>query len=390
VFETKSRWRWFAPPAVVYILFVAGGIIPMVDDEPEKLAIKAALATIVLFAAIRGTVRRGILMPLGRFLIAGLGFAVVGLFGSTDISIAVNKIDGAIICAAIVAIAVYSAQTRYGEERFYAAFAYFSLFVLFATLTYKVQNGFFDRQVRFFLNGPIVYGWLMGFSALISFHLWNRTREKIWAFLCICFVAALLWTESKGSAIAFLVAISSYCLMTFRGSFRFWVPLLLILFVVWIFFGESISNLFEESRFAAIARIARGDLGEFDDGSVGIRSALADYASALFWQNPLTGIGLGNFSYEGFIYPHNQHLEVFVELGVFAGFVHIFFVFIAWFRADVLGRSLILMFSVSSMFSGDISYLRFLYAYCLLAIFQFSLRETGISQRGSTMAMRSI
>jgi O-antigen ligase len=352
--------------AFVYLLLISGGVIPYVEGEVAKSVAKGAMLVTVLLIACFATVRRSVLPPIGLFVLVGLAFMGAGLYRSSDVSFALEKIDGAILCSAAVALSIDRGYARFGEQRFQAAFLLFAFLILVATILYKAKFGFFDRQTRFLLNGPIIYGWLMGFCALLALHLRSLQRRVVWSVLFAMFLAALLWTESKGSAFAFAVGLAAYILSSFRKNFRFLLALALLSGSVYFLFRSDFIVLFEESRFSAVARLLTGELGQADDGSIGIRSLLLDEALRNFWAHPVFGTGLGQFTFDGFVYPHNQHLEIFAELGFVAGFAHLLFVAAALMRANVLHRCLILLFAVGSAFSGDASYLRFLYAFCLL------------------------
>lgn len=349
-----------------YLLLVSGGVIPYVERDVAKSVVKGGMLVVVLLMMSFGTVRRSVLLPIGLFLLVGSAFMGVGLYRSSDISFALEKIDGAILCSVIVALVIDRGYGRYGERGFQAAFLQFAFLILAATVLYKAQFGFFDRQTRFLLNGPIIYGWLMGFCALLSLHLRSVERRAIWSVLFAIFLAALLWTESKGSAIAFSVGLVAYILGSFRKNFKLLLSLALLSCSVYFLFLSDLIELFQESRFSAVARFLAGELGEVDDGSIGIRSLLLDEALRNFWAHPVLGIGLGQFTFDSLVYPHNQHLEIFAELGFVAGFAHVIFVGAALLRANPLNRCFILLFAVGSAFSGDASYLRFLYAFCVL------------------------
>ncbi|MDM0110727.1 O-antigen ligase family protein [Variovorax sp. J22R133] len=354
----------------VYLMLVSGGVIPYADGDAVKAGVKGGMLVIVIFLGIFNPISRSSLALIATFLCFGLIFMCLGLLHSSNISYALEKIDGALLCSVIVALVIEKGYARYGEQEFQAAFLCCALIILIATIAYKVQFGLFDRQVKFLLNGPIVYGWLMGFCALLSLNLWEERRKVFWGLLLVVFICALLWTESKGAAVAFAVAAFVLLLNSLRKNLKYVLLGVLLLTVVYVLFYDQLIYLFMESRFAAVARVLTGEVADVDDGSIGVRSLLAEHALEDFRAHPFLGIGLGEFSYDSFVYPHNQHLEIFTELGIFAGMAHIGFVMLALFRAGRLNRAVILFFVGASAFSGDVSYLRFLYAFCLHAQFR--------------------
>lgn len=362
---------------MAYLLLVAGGIFPYAQDDVVKSLIKAALLCAVAFYLMFFGIQRSIIFPVGLFLFVGLFIGLSALGRTENLGFAIDKIDGAVLCPAIVAMVFHRASLERGEDDFRIAFVTFSFLVLIMTMAYKFQFGFFERDVRFFLNGPIVYGWLTGLCGVISFHLW-RVRERLVFLACfLCFFLALVWTESKGSIFAFAAAIAFYFVFSFRKNVGFSVAVILAAGVFYFFFFDGFVDAVNDSRLAAIGRIFSGELSEVDDGSVGTRLVLVELAIQNFKDNPLFGIGLGQFSFNEYIYPHNQHVELFAELGVFVGLAHVFFVLASFYRARLINKSIILLFAIAASSSGDASYLRFLYAFCLLSFAPLEPKATA-------------
>ena len=162
---------------------------------------------------------------------------------------------------------------------------------------------------------------------------------------------ALVWTESKGAILAFLIGLAIYCVLRFHRKYKLLIALVIGGIVFYFTLADQLVELLEDSRLSAILRIVGGELNQSDEGSVGSRVVLIDKAMQDFSSHIFMGIGLANYSFNEFVYPHNQHLEIFAEMGVVVGFIHVIFVLLSFWRAS---------------FSGDVSYLRFLYAFCLV------------------------
>ncbi|WP_369644616.1 O-antigen ligase family protein [Variovorax sp. V118] len=354
--------------AVVYLLFVAGGVIPYAEGDEVKGWIKALLLMAVIFLFRTGRVDRSSVLIVGAFLGVGLVLGVLELFRSRNFGFALEKIDGAILASAFIALLINKGCERNGRNSFYSAFLLWSFFVLLLTVFYKLYFGFFEREVRFFLNGPIVYGWILGLCGLLSFDQWRIKGGLKYLVFFAAFFVGLLWTESKGSVIAFLVGWAFYLIFTVRRNFG----VILLGFVLcvgsYLLFSEFFDEVLSNSRFAALERLFTSNLTAVDEGSVGARSVLLEEALRGFWENPLFGIGLGGFSYGEYVYPHNQHLEILAELGIFVALLHFAFVLFSFIRSDLIYRTLIIFFATAASFSGDSSYLRFLYAFCLLGL----------------------
>lgn len=352
--------------AAVYLLFVSGGVFPYVQEDPIKSLVKGLGLAVVVFHFLTVKIRHADFDPLSTFFFFGLAIGVWGLMRTENIGFALEKIDGAIVCSLLIAMLLQHGYRSYGEIDFQSRLLMFSFLILILTLVYKSMFGFFDREVRFFLNGPIVYGWITGFCSLVSFHVWTERRRLVYLLAFAVFFMALVWTESKGAIFAFLIALAIYCVLRFRRNYK----LLLVLAIGGVIFyftlADQLVEFLEDSRLSAMVRIVGGELNQSDEGSVGSRVVLVDKAMQDFSSHTFLGIGLANFSLNEFVYPHNQHLEIFAEMGVFVGLLHVIFVVLSFWRANMLNKSLIVFFGVAASFSGDVSYLRFLYAFCLV------------------------
>src|SRR5690606_13873934 len=103
---------------------------------------------------------------------------------TTNPSYALLKIEGAIL-ATLIATTIWAyLLSEYGETRVLWGLVSVSVGVLFLTLIYKGYFGLGNRGVRFFINGPIVFAWIMGANFLACLYLFFR-GERRW-------IAALL------------------------------------------------------------------------------------------------------------------------------------------------------------------------------------------------------
>ena len=92
------------------------------------------------------------------------------------------------------------------------------------------------------------------------------------------------------------------------------------------------------------------------------------------------GIGVGNFLFNSFTYPHNIFLEVLTEWGVIYGLFFVVFItagaalcFFNRYSTDVM-RLLVLYEFLNSQVSGDITSPRMLYALCLFGWLTWGIR----------------
>jgi O-antigen ligase len=180
---------------------------------------------------------------------------------------------------------------------------------------------------------------------------------------------ALVWTESKGPLLAFIVSLLIFGVPAAKQRPRAIATICIVAIVFGYLLYPYVSSWLVGTRLDAVVRIFEWSFNDNDQGSVGDRLGLYRYAMSLIADNPVFGIGIGNFRFGQYVYPHNIHLEVFVELGVVVGMAHVIFVSVSFFRSSLLYRSVIVLFALCGCFSGDMSYLRFLYCFCLVGIY---------------------
>lgn len=279
---------------------------------------------------------------------------------SQNLEYAFYKVDGAVLVTLVTApLAAYSAR-RLGELRFAVIFRNVALLVLFTTVAYKINFGFWDRGVRYFINGPIVFGWIMSAAAIISLYTLRREGGLFSALLCIIFSLAVLWTLSKGPILALCVS-ATYVLLDLKRPLKVFSGLAIMLIGVYL-----ASGIFPDAylvRLQGIQRIITGDLQGSDSASTYVRFLMILQSTETFVQNASIGVGLGDWSRHAdflsrYDYPHNIYLELLAETGLFGAAVIFTAIGRLFYRSSKLGRAIALVFLLGSAFSGDISYLR--------------------------------
>lgn len=360
----------YAIVAFFYLSLVSGGVFTFHSDgffnDVAKLSI--AVLSVVVLARLPP--------PKHAFKIAvafGLVFSIpllLSVFRSFNPGYAFYKIDAAIIGGIICFLLAASLIERFGVLCLYKSFVSFAFLVLVATLVYKIAFGFSDRNVRFLLNGPIIFGWLMGVSALLSVFIWRTQSNIAYLLLMICFSLAVVWTQSKGPLISLVGSFAFMYFAALGNPQRIKIGLFLLLVAGGVSFFD-LSALFENSRLDAFQRVLSRSTSEADYGSVGVRAEMYEDAVSLFLGSPIFGVGIGNWQWltnSEFFYPHNQHLEILAELGV--SYFAIYFAFLAFsfLQADGVLRTILFFFFVAVSFSGDFSYMRYVFTFCLIAL----------------------
>lgn len=288
---------------------------------------------------------------------------ILGLLVNTNTDYGLEKLDSAITTSALCASAFAFLVHRNGPYRSIHSLLSFALIILFLTFLYKLHFGFLDRSVRFLLNGPIVFGWLMGLFFILTLNQWLHTRKLSLILLLGTFFLALLWTASKGPLLA--TALTSLSILALRVGLKtilVILPLALALYSIVPYLTE-ISGL---ERLGAISRILHGELAEADYGSVQTRIEMYSSSLDMIISNPLLGVGLGNWAQDAsgdFRYPHNVPLELAAEIGLPLAAAFFLTYFIYAFLGGPLSLTISLYFFICQMFSGDASYLRFAIAF---------------------------
>lgn len=357
----------------IYVVLVVGGPVPYPDEPLVSIATRFFVASTAVFVLlVIGTPRAALGVSIIFLSVAGL-ILVPGLLGSDHLAYAIAKSSDLLFGTLLGFMLSAHLIVRHGWAGVLKALVAAGIIVLILTLAFKATFGFWARDVRFLLNGPIVFGWLMGLMALIAWAFWECRREKKFLLLFFGFFLAVVWTESKGPLIALLLVIFGRPLLATvvkRGArLKSAIAVIILLATVWFAYA-SFNEIVLESRYGAGLRLLQGDLHESDEGSVGIRLQMLNEAAALAQESPWSGIGLGNWigaSASGFYYPHNQHVEVLIELGLFVFLLHL--IFLSWgvvsAPSDI--RWILVFLVLVASFSGDIAYLRYPFLFVLLS-----------------------
>ena len=372
-FSHSSFFNKWIVPGGIYVALSSGAGNPIRCDESlcevseEYFAFMAILLLITPFIRVNRSVLFPIIILIFGFLILG----VIGYASSMPLFV-FSKAWGAFMASGFAFIFMHHLIQHTGLSGLAQGFVRIMLTVLGLTLLFKAaQGGLMDRGVLFILNGPIVFGWLMGVGALCSIYILSLKRNLINFLIVIGLSLAVIWSGSKGPIIAyFLSAIFMY---VYNGGFRVGKVIQVWLFsilVVLVIIQTGVIEEILESRIGTLFDVFNNGI-DYSEGSVGVRLASYQTSLELISENLFSGIGSGVFAeYEPkLMYPHNVHLEILLEYGL------VIFVFYALLliRGVVYGslliRSVIIFFVICMSFSGDVSMLRYLLPFLLINIF---------------------
>jgi hypothetical protein len=240
--------------------------------------------------------------------------------------------------------------------------------LLIITVLFKIQNGFFDREVLFFLNGPIVFGRLMGIGAMLC--LMDK-RLKLKSLYFVIFTMAVIWTASKGPILALFIASLVYVL--FSLSLRKQIVQLIIVIISALLVLENFDVLkdFGLSRVVnAITYLFLENENNLTSNSIDVRQAIAFESIELFLINPIFGVGLGdwfNTLHPSVTYPHNLFLEVFGEGGILLGFLFCIPYLIFLKNPNSILFYVVFFLLIAQQFSGDILDSRYWLIFSILS-----------------------
>lgn len=141
---------------------------------------------------------------------------------------AIYKLNGIVFSTIAISSILSSILIRKRENYVLNIIILVSVLFIFLTIIYKYYYGIYDRQVRFFINGSIIFGWLMGFNFILSFYLLYEERKPRYFWLAVLFFGAALWAESKGPLISMM---SVLALMTLHR--RPWLVLGMLIVGGW-------------------------------------------------------------------------------------------------------------------------------------------------------------
>ena len=180
------------------VVFSSAGLMVLllgswVPDDRMMLAgipLNTAFLTVCLLLTTAGTITSRTLRNVALVQIPLL-CAGVTLFWSPDPAYGLDKFVALIVSGNVSFLLFNTVIERHGANVLLKQLLFYLCILLVLTLFYKLAFGFFDRQVRYFMNGPIIFARLMSIAAIIAFFV---LTGRLKTFLVTVFVLSILFT----------------------------------------------------------------------------------------------------------------------------------------------------------------------------------------------------
>lgn len=241
---------------------------------------------------------------------------------------------------------------------------------LVLAILYKLQHGFWDRQVVFLMNGPIVFARLMGMAAILTL-LFTKGATRI--ILFSAFLLAALWPSSKGPLLSLIL---TFALMMLAHDRLVILSLIAIVLAVPVLLipeqtVELVKLLDGTGRLAApLESVILGkELAEAHNATYGSRATAYVDTFPVIMQHP-QGVGMGDWPLhvKGILeYPHNFFLESFSELGIIFGFFFVIPYLWPLLRPKNKLLWVAVFFAINQQVSGDLLDSRYWLIFGILA-----------------------
>jgi O-antigen ligase len=167
---------------------------------------------------------------------------------------------------------------------------------------------------------PNTIGLVLSLSSILSFYLFNQSRNKLYFFMMILLGFASLFSGSRKAFAILIVGVFLLSIISASNKKQFFISivigvlllsLLLYLTLKWeplyLVIGKRVESL------------VQGLIGGTTDSSTSTRFDMISTGLQYFIQKPFFGYGLGNYRFiSGFnTYSHNNYTELLVSFGLF-------------------------------------------------------------------------
>lgn len=342
-----------------------------INDVPVDM-IAVAAATLL---ATQSSIRPDVLRMLAALQIPLLLLGITIIWSPLP-DVGFDNLTSLVFTSFIVFLLFNTVVEKYGEKELARVLVIFLALDLLVAVVYKALFGFFDRQVMFFLNGPIVFGRVMSVGLILSLYVFRGFFRIVAAF---AFFAAIVWTESKGPILAATLTLLAMGWLSSgrRGRLAVLFACFAVVITVVLVAQYYQISAKQVGRLAILLNVLSGDttlpmLVESDTG----RTNLWGASVKMIFAYPF-GVGLGGWAYFADTsltnpYPHNLFLELWCEGGIVLGTLALLPLLLFFAVRRNMFWFVALCLFLAQLVSGNIGDARQMYVFALLAIFSWS------------------
>ena len=306
------------------------------------------------------------------FLVVVMFFFLSALFG-LNFEYGLKKVVVGILFP--ISLMMLMVPLKNKKDIIYTSFCHLVILINVFALIYKIQNGFWIRDINFGLFGPITFGWLNTLMLVIS-----MLKTRNWRYFLIAFLM-IIWCGSKGP----FVISSIFIFFAIKKHFKQISFKQISLFLIVICIAYNYIDLYENSRiFKSLTQLfLNTDSYTEGEGAGSIGSRISFYLEGInLWrENWLVGVGFG--SWENYVpghkYPHNFFLELLAETGLI-GFL-LMSSLLLWLKQNEY--YIIFLTGVClQLTSGDVSYFRYYFIFILIGLLNNNSSNISKKQLG--------
>ncbi|MGH1480687.1 MAG: O-antigen ligase family protein [Geminicoccales bacterium] len=306
---------------------------------------------------------------------------VYGLTLSQNFEYALYKGANLFVIVLTISVSFQYYYKNNQQDKLWKVVILIMLAYLIGALLFKLKNGFWDRQVVFLMNGPIVFARLMGMAAILTLLF---TKGPLRIALFTIFLLAVLWSSSKGPLLAMILVLA--LMMIAHGRLVALSIIAIIIVTPFLLIPEQVFNVIRlldgTGRIAVIIESLTlgSELSDAHSVTFGSRSTAYIKTLHLIAQYPM-GVGLGDWQIhtrEIIQYPHNFFLEAISELGVIFGILFVLPYVWSIFGAKNKLLWVVIFFAINQQVSGDLLDSRYWLLFGVLACLPTREGDVGL------------
>lgn len=257
---------------------------------------------------------------------------------------------------------------RISKDDFLESLMVVFVIVLVSAILWKINYGFFFREVRFGFFGSITFGWMMSLASILSIVQYIANKKTINITYALAFTIAVFWSGSKGPLLSLITIIFLVILINAKNKGK--ITFITLITLLYYYGFEYLENFRAIRSLITLIDDPENYIEGVGSGSIGIRLEMYSQSYKIFINNLFFGIGFGAWSnyvsIEPFLYPHNIVLEVASELGIIGLLIVLVTLKRGYYLSSTIFKYLISYLLLAMMFSGDFSYFRYIIFFIIV------------------------